>query len=98
VPPSVAKAVVGMISTHYQYRAATSTTKIALREQVRVAANALPANIRMAVSVAPTPAKTNTALLCGQEATLSALLRIKAKEKEEEKKKKDSSRRKRKQG
>ncbi|OBT60242.1 hypothetical protein VE03_10913 [Pseudogymnoascus sp. 23342-1-I1] len=101
VPPSVAAAVVEMVNNHYDYNVATGAAKVALRARVVAAANALPADIRVAASVAPSPAETNAALLRGQEATLSALLRIEAllagqaKEKETEKEKEGGRKRKR---
>ncbi len=65
-----------MVNNHRDYNVATGATKDALRARVVAATNALPADIRVAASVAPSPAEASAALLRGQEATLSALLRI----------------------
>ncbi|KFZ00323.1 hypothetical protein V498_00158 [Pseudogymnoascus sp. VKM F-4517 (FW-2822)] len=65
IPLSVALAALEMVNDHLDWKVAKGAIKEHVREKVVAAANSLPADIRVAASVAPSPAETNAALLCG---------------------------------
>ncbi|ELR07080.1 hypothetical protein VC83_01924 [Pseudogymnoascus destructans] len=73
IPPAVAASVRDLLALQSDFGAAVGGVRIGLRARIVAAAAALPAEVRVAVSVAPSAAETSAALLRNSEETLVVL-------------------------
>ncbi|OAF54532.1 hypothetical protein VC83_09250 [Pseudogymnoascus destructans] len=73
IPPAVTASVRDLLALQSDFGAAVGGVRVGLRARIVAAAAALPAEVRVAVSVAPSAVETSAALLRNSEETLVVL-------------------------